>query len=503
MSFVNENTLGRSKGLKCVFLRLPPHGGELIAHPQECQLPLSIAISTACLEESGQRVLVMDVWAKPRNNREILEELADLKPELIVLHVDSLNRDRAIAICNAIHEKLGSDLPVVAFGQYASAFPHRLLLPDVGFCACVRGEPEIILTRLASHLENKSEWSSIDGLSYYDSSEQCVVDNADQQLLEDLDSLPFPKYDLFDLDAYSKQSSFVPIKGKVRWGWILSSRGCPYDCLFCSPTLRKSCGQTYRSHSPSYVADLIESLLQQHGCNAFAFEDDEFSLSEERTLAICDEIISRGLKIYWTAQTHMATLTEAMIEKMEKAGCRGLCMGIESGNDDVRARIKGNSLPRRIIENNIALLRKTKINLTLYFMIGSPGETLEQMEETLALALKLKPMMIQLAYFTPYPGSRAWIEYMNGQDPDRVFSHYNAFSINLSAVDDKEVKRFFKHFYRTFYLNPGYVLRYIRKRLPYMLWQNSSGEFRLLMKSLLFILSSAKNGGRKFLKDRE
>jgi len=406
---------------------------------------------------------------------------------LLMVHVDSMNHEPVERILLDTRRVFGPNLKIVAFGQYAEVFPDRLLIPHGCFDACISGEPEQTLTELAIRIRENRPFDDLAGLVSFSPVTGLTVRHAERELIQDLDTLPFPAYDVFNLDAYAKQSAFVPIWGKVRWGWILSSRGCPFHCLFCSPTLRKSCGGSYRAHSARYIADLAEKLVSTHGCNAIAFEDDIFSFSRERTLDLCDALIHRRLNIRWTAQTHLSTLDEELIRVMHNAGCSALCMGVEAGSDEIRAAIKSRSLSRETIQKNVELLKRHGIQPTLYFMIGNPGETLEQMEETLKLALELKPMTIQLAFFTPYPGSRAWEDYMSDKGVEPELSHYNRFTVNLSAATRDEVLNFYQRFYRKFYLNPDYIWRYLSQRLPYTMSQKSSGEWRLLLRSLAFI----------------
>lgn len=478
-----ENQLCR----KCTFLRIPPYYGTLLSHPQEPQLPLAIATSAACLKDAGYEVEILDLWIQKTSRPRLFEILARIRTDLVIMHIDSMNRKVVLDIADRLRSDRGHDIPLAAMGQYAEAFPSELLIPNGYFDACIFGEPEHTLVELADCISNGRSLDGVAGLAYSDEVSGAMIRNRERKLIEDLDSLPFPAYEIFDLDAYNKQSSFVPIKGPVRWGWLLSSRGCPFNCIFCSPTLRKSCGQTFRGHSAKYVADVVEKLKYEFGCNAVAFEDDVFSLSKKRTMEICDEFLLRGIDIDWTAQTHLATLDEELIRRMHEAGCRGLCMGIESGSDEVRARIKGQSLKREVLLRNVELLHEVGIAPTLYFMIGNPGETLEQMEQTLKLALELKPMMIQLAFFTPYPGSKAWETYLDKSVKDPELSHYNRFTINLSAEPDEKVLRFYRRFYRKFYLNPSFIYRFLRYRLPYTMRQSNGKEWKLLLRSLLFL----------------
>jgi len=482
------------KNGKVVFLRLPPFFGKFFTHPQECQVPFSVAYSAACLQKAGFEVSLNDQWAREESPRRMLRGVLASQASMLVLHVDSMNRDIVMDTAWAVRRHCGLALPMVAIGQYADVFPESLVGPTGPFDVAVMGEPELTLVDVARAVAAAdrgvvpgADFSGISGIVWTDRVK--AIRNGPRPLVEDLDSLPMPAWGLFNLDDYAKLSAYVPVAGRVRWGWIMSSRGCPFGCVFCSPTLRKSHGRRYRVHSPAYVVDMVERLVRDFGCNAIAFEDDVFSLDRERTMAICREIDRRGLKVFWTAQTHLATLDEELIAAMARAGCRGLCAGVESGDEDIRRSLKGGSLDDRTLLQNAALLRKNGIELTAYFMVGCPGETIEQMKKTVEMARRIDPLMIQVAFFTPYPGSEAWDRYMVGGIHEPEMSHYNRFGVNLSAADSKSVERLHDRFYQSFYLSPRRMFRYATRRLPYVLLQSRGREFKLLFNTLVYLLA--------------
>lgn len=487
--------MGGNKG-HVVFLRLPPFFGKFFTHPQECQVPFAVAYSAACLEHDGFSVSINDQWAREQSPRKMLRGVLASGATMLVMNVDSMNRDIVLDTAWAVRRHCGPRLPMVAIGQYADVFPESLVGPSGPFDVAVIGEPELTLVDVAGALArcgsesgecDRAGLGGIAGIVWAD--RMHAVRNPPRPLVQDLDTLPMPAYGLFKLDDYAKLSAFVPIAGRVRWGWIMSSRGCPFGCVFCSPTLRKSHGRTYRVHSPAYVVDMVDKLVREHGCNAIAFEDDVFSLDRERTMAICRGIVERGLKVFWTAQTHLATLDDELIAAMAAAGCRGLCAGVESGDEDVRRSLKGNSLSNETILKNVALLKKHRIELTAYFMVGCPGETIEQMKKTVKMAVEMDPLMIQVAFFTPYPGSEAWDRYMVGGIHEPEMSHYNRFGVNLSAAGRRDVERLHDRFYRSFYFSPRRVIRYATRRLPFVLLQSRGREFRLLFSTIVYLMA--------------
>jgi radical SAM superfamily enzyme YgiQ (UPF0313 family) len=413
-------------------------------------------------------------------------KLGEFRGEFLVVQADSQNLKVIREIVGWIRSTFPRPPMLVAMGPYADALPEKLLDGGKAFDACIVGEPEDTVVELASAVAAGASLEEIAGLAFLDGATGKPVRTAARPPINDLDRLPFPLYSGFDLDQYVKQSSFVPILGPVRWGWIMSSRGCPFDCEFCSPTLRKSHGAAYRTHSAAYVGDQAAHLVDRFGCNAIAFEDDLFSFSKAHTLDICDEFIRRRLGCFWTVQTHLATLDGEVIGRMRDAGCRGVCAGIETGDDSLRFRLKGGSLPRELILRNVRLIKERGMALTLYFMIGCPGETIEQMRSTFELAMELKPDMIQVAFFTPYPGSPAYGKLDTGPLEEGM-SHYDSYGMNMSDANREEVVGLYRRFYKGFYYHPETIARLVRGRLPYVITQHPLDELKLVWRAVSFM----------------
>jgi radical SAM superfamily enzyme YgiQ (UPF0313 family) len=467
-------------------VRVAPNYGLKGSHPRERQVPLSIAQCAACLRRDGWNVRVVDEMATGEPLSRVFPEIDGCPADLLVISLDSQNFDVIERLVRRLRGGRHRGTFIAAMGQYADTLPERLLAAEGLFNACILDEPELTLCELADAVIKGSSPDGIRGIVYR-LGEGGIVRTPQRPLIEDLDTLPFPLYSAFDLDRYLKQSSFVPLLGPVRWGWMLSSRGCPYNCDFCSATLRKSHGGRYRAHSPEYVGRLAAHLADDFGCRALAFEDDIFSQSRTRTLGICDEFMARGLDVKWTAQTHLATLDDEVIHRMQKAGCRGICAGVESGDDELRDRIKGGSLPREKITTNVRLIKESGISLTLYFMVGLPGETLEQMKKTFDFAIELSPDVVQVAYFTPYPGSPAAARLESGRMPDGRMSHYDGLSVNLSGIQNNELETMQRGFYRRYFYNLPMLWRIARHRLPYVLTQHPLEEFRLIARTLKYL----------------
>jgi radical SAM superfamily enzyme YgiQ (UPF0313 family) len=310
-------------------------------------------------------------------------------------------------------------------------------------------------------------------------------------LIKNLDKLPFPKHDWFLNGRYL---AFYPIKilKRIRWGFVESSRGCPYKCIFCSPTLRISFGKRYRVRSAENVVDEIEYLVSR-GVNVIKFVDDEFTLDRERIEKLCDEIIKRKIKIKWIAQGRVGNLDRKIIKKMKMAGCSTLCFGVESGSDRILKLLKKDQTTEQI-KKIFKLCKEYGILTVAYFLIGCPTETKEEILQTYKLCKEINPIMIQVAFFTPYPGSPYYEKINSNERPSfDKFSHYNAIACNLSNVNSRELLKMQKRFYTRWLLDFRFLFNYLRIITPLLLL-NFKDYFRFYWKSLNFLLRSRDSG---------
>ncbi|MBM4386736.1 MAG: radical SAM protein, partial [Deltaproteobacteria bacterium] len=442
-------------------------------HPQVVQIPFEIAYIAANLAKNGWDITICDGWLDPLFSEKGEAILPESPCNLAVIHVESLYYEKALQFGRAIKQWFKESL-LLAIGHVATTMPEILLEPNGPFDACVDGEPEMTILEAGAAVLSNGNLSDIPGLILPASTPDGILRTTGRRdLIENLDSLPYPAYQYFQFERYAKMSCHAPIFGKVRWGWLLTSRGCSFGCSFCSPLLRKSHGTQYRAHSIGYVVNLVDMLQEKFRCNAIAIEDDVFIYSKKRTIEICEALASRPKPIPWTAQARIDTLDADLIFTMKRAGCVGLCIGIESGDMEIRKRYKNCNLSNEEIEEIIRLVHNSGIHTTLYFMLGFPGETPAQMKSTMVLARKLKPLMIQVAFYTPYPGSKAWEEFIADHPADKALrlSHYNEAGDSCGAVHSAELWEFRQRFYRNFYLNPRYIWRYMTGRFPYTVTQ--------------------------------
>ncbi|MBF0370591.1 MAG: radical SAM protein [Magnetococcales bacterium] len=467
-----------------LFLRVPPYFGYANHHPHDITLPFTTAYAASILNQAGFQVTVLDLWANGWSLEKSLAHILALNPQAILYDCTTGVLPALKEINAALLNKISPR--TLAFGAIPTFFPEALFTHDSGFEIGLAGECEKTVGVVMTALAQGSDWRNIPGLVYWDSDSETLVKTPKGPFLEDLDQLPLIDYHLFDLKRYRKFSFPVPIFRRVRWGHLLTTRGCPYHCSFCSHDHRQSFGRAMRHTSPKRVADEFEHLATRHGVNAISIEDDCFTVDGGYVSEICDELIRRNLGVKWVVQTRADLLDRPLMKKMKAAGCVGLSLGIESGSDRVLKVLKKGVRVARIretLENATA----EGLMLRLLFMIGNPGETEAEIEETIQLALSAQAITVQAHFCTPYPGTDFFDPNQDSLGAFGDFSSYNAIHRNMSQVSDERLLELRNRFYHSYYFSWHYLKLFMRQRLRYFP-PLAMNDLPLIVRALFYLL---------------
>lgn len=386
VTLVNVRTMTRN---------VPPHG------------MLSIA---AVLEQEGISVSVID--PKPRMERDFnyIKEILKTLPDVVGFTLLSNQVKRAIPIIQRL-KRLNPELPIVAGGPHATFMPDELL--DNSVDVVIMGEGEITVKELIPMLGSKQDLSEINGIAFKKNGK--TYRTKPREFIKNLDELPLPARHLVDMDFYSKRS--INIRGLyLKTGTIMTSRGCPGECIFCaSPNMWK---RVVRYRDPKRVVDEMELLYYKYKLDGFNLLDDTFTLNQKHVMGICDEIRRRKLDIIWNCQGRVNTSTEDVLRKIVKAGCVQIEYGVESGSQRILDLAK-KQITVKQIEDAFRLGKKFKIRSGANFVIGFPTETKEDIELTRKLAMKIKADLYDFFILVPYPGTEIQnIAIKNGYVPD-------------------------------------------------------------------------------------
>jgi len=317
--------------------------------------------------------------------------------------------------------------------------------------------------RIEQRQFDRAVWDHIRGISFR-SLEGDIVHTPARSLRKDLDSLPFPAHHLIDIGKYTNLQPLTDgLDPNARAYTIVTSRGCPYNCIYCSKAIT---GRSWRPRSPENVVAEWRWLVRDLRATEIGVTDDSMTTNLDRAKAICRKLIDEGLHtVPWiTVHGIRAGDTDLeLLKLMKQAGCKRVGFGVESGNQRVLDSIKKKQTideVRRAFDNS----RKAGLETMGFFIFGLPGETEETMEDTIKLALELEPDMANFMIAAPYPGTEM---YETVLQHGRLFSHnWRDFAIHdekarfeIGDVTAELVERKWREAYRRFYLRPTRIWR--------------------------------------------
>ena len=318
---------------------------------------------------------------------EIKNIIIEKQPEIVGISVPFSsqyeNAKRVAIIAKEVNPNV-----ITVFGGPDPSVRFQSILEN-GYCDyCIVGEGEETLREFIINFCSPSKLKQIKGLAY---KEDGAVHYEPRPFKTNLDALPFPAFDLVDMDLYLKNEALYMNRSKIyrKSISVITSRGCPYNCVFCS--IRLHMGQKYRSHSPDYVIKLLKLCIKKYGITNFHFEDDNISFDKQRFETLLNRIIKENLQIKWDTPNgvRIDTLNYNILQKMKQSGCAQITLAIESGNQRVLDEIIKKKTKLPYILEIVEYCKKLKISANAFYVIGFPGETIREMKDTTNLALKL------------------------------------------------------------------------------------------------------------------
>ncbi len=429
--------------------------------------PLGMTYIAAILREHEIPVKILDPIPQGYTFEKALEYAKNF--DVIVIPLAASNAQGVYRFFSRLKGKVR-----IFIGTHATARAEYIL--EKGYCdIIILGEPEYTILETIQNLQNLE---GILGISYRKGEK--VVRNEERPLIEDLDELPFPARDLVDNHKYHIIS--FPNKPVAS---VLTSRGCPFDCIFCATNLFYK--RRRRVRSPENVVAEVEDIVTNYGIDHIFFIDDTFNIDEERITTLCRLLLEKNLGVKWTCVGRVDTGTETMLREMKKAGCQEIMYGIESASPDVLAITKKN-ITLEQMERTITFTKKLGLRISLFFMFGNPGDTLESIRETSRLARKLNPDFASFNLATPDPGTPLY-DSLQAKLQGETFDSFDRLNTVLSICDvpPKTLRRELIKAYFFFYGRPFYwwkiVLQLIRDP------KNAPNLIKLLFRQALIVLS--------------
>ncbi len=377
--------------------------------------------------------------------------------DLVGISADTTRYPTAVNIARLAKEQ-GA---VVVMGGPHVSFLDKEALDTGAVDYVVRNEGEYSLLSLVEFLRGKRALEDVRGVSYLDGGDLRRTPEA--PFIADLDAIPFPARDLLPMRRYKER-----MNGRLMTT-VVTSRGCPFKCEFCSSS--RFFGVRWRARSADNIIAEVESLHREYGYRAVAFVDDNFTLDPGRAIEISEKLMARGLDMIWAAMTRVDTVVKnpQMVRSMAKAGFKWTFIGFESGSQEALDGYGKNARLADAVEA-MEILKENQVDVTGAFILGAPNETMRMMRETIDFAKRLDPRRAQFSVLTPYPGSKTY-EIFGDRLLTRDWSLYSGLSpiIRMDHVTPEEMRKIQIAAYSSFYGRPKKAIQnmsYVWRALP-------------------------------------
>lgn len=385
---------------------------------------LGLGYLAAYLEKEKIPVEILDIAAEGIGNvrkigkklryglseKEIKNRVKKISPDIVgITCISTLHAHDAHETARLIKE-VNKNIIVVAGGAHPSSNPQEVL-KDKNFDIVVKGEGELTLSEIVKNIIEGKELKNIAGTFVRNGGK--IIENQPRPFIKDVDTLPFPARHLLPMEIYLKEiASRTNYTMRSRTMTMISSRGCPGNCVYCA--VRTVWGRFWRGRSPKNVVDEIESLVKNYRASEIHFIDDSISVNMKRLEGICNELIKRKIDVKWTTPNGIAIwlLNKRLLRKMKKAGCYRLTFGLESGNSDTLHNFIGKHYDYKKAKDIIKFAAKIGLWTVGTFIIGFPYETRKKIEDTIDYALSTDLDFAIFYIANPFPGTPLYDIYL-------------------------------------------------------------------------------------------
>ena len=422
--------------------------------------PLGLEYLVSNLKSNNIDVTLIDATIEGLNEEEFVNKLHKIYPDIIGISMTTMG---LMLDLNGLYlaKKACPDAKIVVGGPHPSASPIELMksVRDIDFT--VIGEGEITTVELINVLENRKHKDiylrDINGIAFRDEDGSIKLTQP-RKLIKDLDSIPIPSREFID---FKKVVAGQPFGRRKPFSIMMTSRGCPYRCVYCSKSVFK---RTYRRRSVENIMEEIEYLISI-GIKEIRFYDDLFTMIPKYTIELCDELMKRKFDLIWSCGSRVDKISKELLIKMKRAGCYHISYGIESGSQNVLDMTK-RDMKINQIKDAVELTKDTGLEVSAFLMFGLPGETKETLMETRSLIKEIKPDFISASLVGIYPKTELYDIARNEKLIEEIdwcnFTDREASPLAIGPMmqyvpkdlTQEELDKFFKRFYLWYYLHP-------------------------------------------------
>ncbi|MBD3310352.1 radical SAM protein [Candidatus Woesearchaeota archaeon] len=417
---------------------------------------LGLAYIGAYLRENVEGIDISQIDTSYHPSMQYVREKLDKhSPDIVLIYTDTLMFQDAAKVAQECRKK---GIHVLMGGPHPTIMPKKTVTLKAVDAICI-GEGEITSKEYIDEFYGEKKFEKVKGVWYKKGGR--LFRNSPRPVIQDLDKLPFPAVDLFEIETYIQ--NFVQLDSydsSIRGMSLIASRGCPYQCSYCQPTLKHIFGPKLRIRSPENIIEEMKQLIQKYRIQAFYFQDDTLTVFKEWMRKFCSLLMKENLGIVWACNTRADTYDADMLKMMKKAGCVKIKVGVESITDRIRNGIYRKNVSRKQIEGLIRDCNKLGIQVAGFFMLGAPTETEKEVWNTISFAVRSDLTEANFSITTPLPETGLY-NYVKdkGWTVPHDFSCFDYYQVKRPKMAKEEISikklRFYKkiaNFY--FYLHP-------------------------------------------------
>ena len=361
--------------------------------------PLNLMYLAEIINKENCNARILDAYALNMSDLETLNFVKKFEPEVILIPLYSKD---LLTVFNltSMFKKQNPNLIIILGSHHASNMPDAVLNEFHQVDYILRGEAEQTIINLLQSINQNNKLKNVKGLSYRKLNSKKIIHNKNQQVIKDLDIIPIPSRDLIvQKHYYSRLSKKNPL------GVIITSRGCPNFCSFCS---KLDNFHQYRMRSPENIILELQEILA-HGAKSIEIYDESFTFDKKRCLKIIDLIKKEKMDFECRIRTRVDYVNQEILKKLKSINCNTISYGVESGNQRI-LDMNNKSLKINQIKKSFNITQQMKINILAFFLIGFPQDTPQTIQDTINLAKKLNPKYATFTRIRPFPGTQIYRE---------------------------------------------------------------------------------------------
>ncbi len=414
--------------------------------------PLGLAYLASVARSKGHDARIVDSLVENLTFEEVRKIMEQYSPDMVAITSTTSMIPDAYEVAK-IAKNISQDTATIIGGPHVTFVPEQTLQESQNIDYVVKGEGENPFSGILDIIEKKKDPKEIRGIAYRNGNR--ILNNPPEVLISDVDSIPEPSWDLLPMDKYEIDNT--------QFGTIMTSRGCPYNCIFCSSSLQF--GKQWRGHSVERVIDELKTLRYKYNKRDIEFLDDTFTLNMKRAMELTDRIYKEGIDIRWSASARVNLFNADIAKNMKRAGAHTVYFGIESGSQKILDFIgKGTTLD--LAKSSVRKANDAGLYTLGSFIIGFPDDTIKDVKTTIKFSKSIGVTVAQFTIATPYPGTRLWDYVM--ENKLLLTMNWRKFTtlspvIKLRNFTSDQILKWLSLAYISFYVRPLYLLKDVAK----------------------------------------